>query len=119
MKALSIDLRQRIVSAYERGEGSQRALAERFSVSRSSVERFIRLKRRVGSVAPKPHAGGRACAVRSEADRSRLLRWIKCEPDLTQAEMAERFEVETGRPTSQQSMSRALRRLGITRKKRP
>ena len=33
MKAFSLDLRQRIVEAYERGEGSQRSLARRFAVS--------------------------------------------------------------------------------------
>jgi transposase len=34
---LSIDLRQRIIAAYEAKEGSQRQLAERFKVSLSFI----------------------------------------------------------------------------------
>ena len=37
MKAYSIDLRQRIIEAYENQEGSQRALAKRFKVSLSFI----------------------------------------------------------------------------------
>jgi transposase len=40
--AYSIDLRQRILNAYEAKEGSQRTLAKRFQVSLSFVKRLIR-----------------------------------------------------------------------------
>ncbi|GAB4266219.1 MAG: hypothetical protein Kow00122_20880 [Thermoleophilia bacterium] len=48
-----------------------------------------------------------------------IKQWFREEPDLTQQELAERFTEETGQPVSQQTISRSLRRLGITRKKSP
>ncbi|AWV88273.1 helix-turn-helix domain-containing protein [Bradymonas sediminis] len=46
--AYSIILRKRVVDAWEANEGSQAAIAERFNVSPSSVERWIKLKRESG-----------------------------------------------------------------------
>lgn len=37
MRAYSNDLRQKVIDAYQRGEGSMRQLAERFSVSLNFV----------------------------------------------------------------------------------
>jgi transposase len=58
MAAYSIDLRQKILHAYTRGLGSQRALADLFGVSLSFVEKLLRRHRTTGDIAPKPHAGG-------------------------------------------------------------
>ena len=58
MRAYSTDLRQKIVHAYERRLGSQRALAALFGVRVSFVEKLLRRHRKTGDVAPKPHAGG-------------------------------------------------------------
>jgi transposase len=41
MTAYSIDLRRKIVSAYERRLGSQRAIADVFGVSLSFVEKVL------------------------------------------------------------------------------
>lgn len=113
-----MDLRQRIVQAYKRGQGSQRMLAQRFCVSRSSVERLLKHERQTGSVAPKPHGGGRAPIVQ-ENDRETIKEWLRDEPDLIQQQVAERFTAHTSRTVSQQTISRSLRRLEITRKKSP
>src|SRR5215471_16093311 len=59
MPAYSQDLRQRVIDAVERKEGSIRQIARRFVVSLSFVVRLLQLKRRTGSVEPKPHGGGR------------------------------------------------------------
>lgn len=116
MKPLSPDLRLRIICAYENQEGSQAELAERFKVGKASVERLVRLKRETGSTAPRPHAGGPEPRI-TESDRARLIEDFEREPDLRQADIAARF-TEEGRPVSQRTVSRALRRLDITRKKR-
>ncbi|MCA9095172.1 MAG: hypothetical protein KDA68_16915 [Planctomycetaceae bacterium] len=42
MNALSMDLRERIVAAYQAGEGSHRVLAERFAVSKAVVGKLVR-----------------------------------------------------------------------------
>lgn len=113
---LSLDLRRRILAALEAGEGSQRQIAERFRVGRATVERLTRRLRLTGSLEPKPHGGGQKPRI-TEADRELILGWLRSEPDLTQEEMVRRFGA-LGRPVSQQGVSRGLRRLRITRKKR-
>ena len=118
MKALSLDLRQRIVSAYEQGEGSQAALAQRFGVGKATVERLIRLKRQTGSVEPRPHGGGQHAIVK-EDDYGQIANWLNDEDDLTQEELAQRFGQETGRVVSARTMGRVLKRMDYTRKKRP
>ena len=117
MKPLSIDLRERIVSAYEQGQGSQQALADRFNVSLSSVERLLRLKRETGSLEPKPHRSGHPPIVK-EDDFTLIEEMLNEESDLIQEELAQRFTDQTGRSVSQPTISRVLRRMEITRKKK-
>lgn len=115
---LSLDLRQRIVTAYERGEGSQAEMARRFDVSQSSVLRLLKRYRITGSVAPKAQRHGRSPQI-EEHHQGLFEQWLGEDPSLSQAELAQRFTETTGRPTSQQSLSRALARFRVTRKKRP
>src|SRR5262245_40312402 len=58
MRPYSMDLRQRVAQAVDRHEGSLRQLARRFGVSVSCITRLLALRRRTGSLAPKPHQGG-------------------------------------------------------------
>ena len=48
----SIDLRQRVINAYEAKEGSQRQIAERFQVSHSFVKKLIYRYRQTGTIEP-------------------------------------------------------------------
>lgn len=115
---LSEDLRRRIAHAYLDGEGTRDEVARRFRVSAASVDRFVRLQRDHGSVAPKPHGGGHARRV-PDGDKALLERLLGEDPSLTQQELAERYTEATGRPVSQRTMSRMLRRFEVTRKKKP
>lgn len=115
---LSLDLRRRIVKAYQRGEGTIGQVAERFSVGHATVERLLALERTSGSVEPRPHGGGTEPVVRAE-DKPLLLAWMRENPSMTQEELAQRYAEATGRAVCQQTMSRALARLEITRKKSP
>lgn len=117
MKALSVDLRRRIVAAYKQGEGTQDDLARRFAVSTSSVARYLYLDREKGAVNPKPWPGGKGREIVKESDRERILQWLKETPDITQAELAERFSKLQGHPVGRSTIGFALKRLGITRKK--
>lgn len=112
---LSLDLRKRIVVAYERGEGSRAALAQRFAIGKASVDRAIGLARQSGSLEPKKPGG--SSRLLSETDEALLRSWIEREPSLTQDELAQRFAQHTGRWVSRRTMGRA-KRLGLTRKKR-
>ena len=58
MRPLSQDLRQRIIAARERGEGTGE-VCKRFGVSRESVERFWKEYCRTGQCLPKTIGGYR------------------------------------------------------------
>ena len=56
----SADLRERVLVAYEHGEGTQVAIAHRFRVSPATVCNWVRQARQNGRRRPKPHRGGPA-----------------------------------------------------------
>jgi hypothetical protein len=58
MKPLSNDLRERILAAVDKHEGSRRKLAARFAVDVSTITRLLELRRQNGGADPRPHAGG-------------------------------------------------------------
>jgi transposase len=49
--AYSIDLRKKILTAWQNKEGSQRELAKRFKVSLSFIRNFLRRYRETGDIA--------------------------------------------------------------------
>jgi len=51
-------LRERVVRAVETGRASVEELADLFEVSRSSVLRWLQLKREIGTVEPRPRGSG-------------------------------------------------------------
>src|ERR1022692_584189 len=87
MRPLSQDLRQRIIAARERGEGTGE-VCRRFGVSRKSVERFWKQYRLTGACQPKKIGGYRRSRLEKH-DRT-LHRWIAGQPDLTLSELRTR-----------------------------
>ena len=69
MKAYSTDLRQKIIEAYQRGQGTQRAIAEFFGVSVSFVEKLLQRYRTTGNVAAKAHGGGQKRRLDATGDQ--------------------------------------------------
>lgn len=69
MKPYSMDLRQKIVQAYERGVGSQAKVAELFGVSVSFVEKLFIRARQTGEIAPKQRAGSRPSRIGANAQQ--------------------------------------------------
>ena len=116
MAAYSIDVRHKILQAYERRLGSPRALAHLFGVSLAFVEQVLRQHRTTGSIAPKPHTGGRR-ALLEEAIHLLLRQLVRDDPDLTLHELCTRIAAETGVRVSVPTMCRILQRLGLPRKK--
>jgi transposase len=113
MKPYSLDLRQRILDAVQRGEGTLRELADFFRVSLSCITRLLRRHRDTGSLAPKPHAGGPQPRLDDRATEE-LLRLVRAQPDATLAELRDRLGV----PCSLMTIARALKRHRISRKKK-
>lgn len=64
MKAYSIDLREKIVKAYEQGNTSVRKVADRFGVAKSFVQKLLSMKKSQGHVEPKKQGG----AMKGELD---------------------------------------------------
>ena len=112
MRAYSSDLRERVVAACDAGDTTRELVAARFSVSVTWIRKLIRQRRETGSIAPKPHGGGRASAFDPEAGR-RLREAVRADDDATLRELAE----AAGVACCASAVHRALRRLGITRKK--
>jgi transposase len=112
---LSIDLRRRIVEAAR--SMPQQIVAERFAVGLATVQRLVARERAGEPLAAKPHHGGPDRLVGPE-DEGLFAAWLVENPSLTQAELAERFGAETGRPISRQTAGRTLQRMGYVLKKR-
>lgn len=111
MRPFSDDLRLRIHESRQAGETTAE-VAERFGVSTAFVRRLEQRFRLTGCLAPRPHGGGRAPRLAGrEAD---LRRAVAERPDATPAEHRERLEL----PASRVTVWRAMRRLGLTRKKK-
>jgi transposase len=114
MKAYSVDLREKIVNAIENGESSFRKTAQRFSVSKSCVQKLVDQKRTEGHVLPRKQ-GGSVSALRQH--QVQLIALVKKQPDATLAEYCELLFDETGLWVSPSTMCRALQRFGLPRKK--
>jgi transposase len=113
MRAYSNDLRERIVRAVERGEHSQRKLADLFAVSLSFIVRLLQRYRRTGSVQPRPHVGGPPPKLDAAA-LQRLRELVQEQSDATLVELQDRLGV----PCHLSTIARALQRLRLTRKKK-
>jgi transposase len=113
MTPYSRDLRQRIIETARRRDGTLSQIAERFLVSVSFVTRLLQLHRTTGSVEPRPHGGGHP-AVLTPEDLERLRELIRDRPDATLEECREHL----GSSCSLATISRALSRLGLPRKKK-
>src|SRR3954463_16001934 len=113
MTPYSQDLRQRVLDTIRRGDGSVRQIASRFLVSVSFVTRLLQLHRTTGSVEPRPHGGGHPAVLTTE-DLERLREFIQEQPDATLEECRRHL----GSSCSLATISRALSRLGLPRKKK-
>src|SRR5436305_12933392 len=113
MSPYSQDLRQRVLDTVRRGEGSSRQIARRFLVSVSFVTRLLKRSRSTNSLEPKPHGGGHPPSLGPE-DLERLRELVRQQPDATLEELRQRL----GASCSTMTISRALRKLGLPRKKK-
>src|SRR5919107_3080655 len=115
MKAYSLDLRQRVLSAAQRGDSTIPEVAELFGVSMTFVNKLLRLHRASVDLAPRPHGGGHT--PRLGARHHRLLRSaVASNNDATLGELREHLEARARVIVSDSTVSRALTKLGLPRK---
>ena len=112
MKALSQDLRERIVAAYETGEGSYAVLATRFSVGHTVVGQLVRQKRDLGTLETQTHRCGRKPAVSGKKE-AELHEYLKKYPGATVLERREAL----GLNCSEKTLWQTLRKMGWRFKK--
>lgn len=112
---LPVELRQRVVEAYERGEGSYPTIAKKFRVGEASVRRWVGRYRDVGHVEPHKKGGGN----RSDISVKELEAILAKFPDANAGEIA--AEYNRGRRGKNRrhvsSIKRALHRGGYVVKK--
>jgi len=113
MRAKSLDLRQRVVAAVHAGRPKSE-VAALFGIDRSTVNRYLQ-RDATGDLAPKP-LPGRAPRI-SRAEHDDLVLQLRLHPTDTLAEHCRRWDAVHSVTVSMATMSRAIRRVGWTRKK--
>ena len=113
MATLSLDLRERIVSSYDKGEGTRDEIARRFRVSLGMVKKLLQQRRKTGSIKARHHLAGRKKTIVAE-HRIAIRRHLKDKPDMTLAELREALKLECTLP----AIHYVLVDMGLTYKKR-
>jgi transposase len=114
-KALSLDLRIRVLAAVASGF-SHRQAAERFGVSAASVSRWRAREREQGAPLPKALGGDRRSG-RIDACKALILSLLEETPDLTIEELRQALSAR-GHRFGFGTIQRFFMRHAITRKKR-
>jgi transposase len=114
-KALSIDLRVRVLAAVATG-ATHREAAERFGVSAASVSRWRAREREQGNVRPKALGGDRKSG-RIDAHKEAIVEALGPEADRSIEEVRRALQ-EQGLVFGFGSLQRFFKRHAITRKKR-
>ncbi|MCX7595236.1 MAG: transposase [Fischerella sp.] len=118
MKAYSLDLRQKIIDIYNTEQISQRQLAKRFGVSKSFVQTLLRRYRKEGTIARKPHAGGKPRLLTS-VHLEQLRHLVTENKHATLEELCELLYQKTQAKVSRSTMGRTLQEMNLVRKKKP
>ena len=114
----SADLRERVLVACERGDGSQVEIAHRFLVCPATISTWRRQAREEGRRQPKPHSGG--VPPRLDANALAALRQLVADDnDALLREYRERLAERTGVTVCLAVICEALKRLKLRPKKRP
>jgi transposase len=115
MKAYSSDLRERVLRAID--QGYQRAdIIKLFGVSRATIKRYLKQRRETGEVTAKSHPG--RPPKKFAPLQAGLVAQLQAHDDATLETHCQLWQEQHGVLVSTSTMSRAIRRVGWTRKKR-
>jgi transposase len=113
MATLSVDLRERIVGTYHKGQGTREEVARRFGVSLGMVKKLLQQWRKTGCLKPRHHLAGRKKLIVAQ-HRMALRQLLKRKPDMTLAELREALGLDCTLP----AIHYVLVDMGLTYKKR-
>ena len=108
MKPYSMDLRERVMAAYDAGRQTKE-IAKTYGVSPAWTRRLKQHRRERGDIKPRTGGGGQTPKV----DPARLQDLVNQKPDATLAELRESLKVDC----SIWTICKALRKLKLTYKK--
>lgn len=109
--------REKVIAAYEAGEGTFEQIGQRFTVGEATVNRWVSRKRRLGTLEPKkPVVPSRRRLVDDKGEQF-IRDTLKELPCSTLRELSEAYEEEFGVKVDPRRMSEVVRRLGFTRKR--
>ena len=108
-----MDLRERILSSYDRQQGTRAEIAARFRVSLGMVKRLLQQRRRTGDIRPRHQYSGRKPKILG-GHRQQLRSLLSKKPDLTLKELRSAMQVSCTLP----AIHYVLKELGLTYKKR-
>ena len=111
MAAYSLDLRKRVLRAWDSGMDAD-SVAAKYDVSRAWVHRLVQRRRETGSIAPRVQTKFRRRTL-SERQEERLVGLITVRPDATLVELRDALPTTAALST----LWRTIGRLGFTVKK--
>ena len=112
MATLSQDIRERIVAAYDRGDGTRQQVADRYEVSLGMVKKLLQQRQRTGDIAARHRYSGRKPKITAKHQK-KLERLVRDHPDMTLEELREAIGVDCTLP----AIHYALGRMGLSLKK--
>jgi transposase len=112
-RPISLDLRQRILAAYDEHEGSREEIAHRFRVSLGMVKKLLQQRRHTGDIACRYNRCGRKPKLVA-GHRQKLRALLSRKPDLTLEELRRAAQLEC----TIQAIHYVLEEMGLTYKKR-
>jgi len=117
MNAYSKDFRLKVLEAVDRGI-PRKEVVRVLGVSIATIERYVRRRRHSGDLAPKPSPGRTPTIGATVEERRALWKQLEENEDATLERHCELWEQKHGVRVSVATMSRAIRKLGWTYKKR-
>lgn len=111
---LSLDLRTRIVDAYESGEGSYAQIAKRYGVCKAVVGKLVRQKRQTGSLESRLNKNGQDQELFTAEQKQALWQHLIDYPLATVEDRRRELDL----PGTFKTVWKACRRLGARFKKR-
>ena len=113
MATLALDLRQRLLKAYDRGDATREQIARRFEVSLGMVKKLIQQRRPTGCIESRHRNSGRKPKI-LDSHRREMKALLRDKPDLTLEELRDKL----GLDCTVQAVHYALLGMGLTYKKR-
>jgi len=112
-KPVSLDLRERILAAYDQGKSTREEIARRYQVSLGMVKKLLQQRRNTGTIGVRYDRCGRKPLI-LESHRQQLRTLLRAKPDLTLEELRTAVKLSCTLP----AIHYALAALGLTYKKR-